>query len=81
MHHFFATHLYLMETLGRICIGLAWIATIIGAVVGGGFALMAFIGASGAPQQAAAAGMGAVCAIVPYVVLRAFIIMWRFPDL
>lgn len=40
------------------------------ALVGGGFSVLMFFEATGAPQEGAAAAFGCLCAVVPYVVAR-----------
>ncbi|ONG55729.1 hypothetical protein BKE38_08665 [Pseudoroseomonas deserti] len=48
-----------------------YVLTIIGALIGGFWLLMAIFGAKSAPQEAAAAAIAAACAIIPYVFARA----------
>lgn len=47
----------------------AW-TTIISATLGGLFGFFDFVFAKGAPQQAAAAAFGVLCAVVPYTIAR-----------
>lgn len=68
-----------MQTLGRIVIGLTWLLTVAGALLGGAIVALGAVAGSGAPQQAAAAGVGLACAVIPYVLLRAFLALWEFP--
>jgi DNA-binding transcriptional LysR family regulator len=55
----------------RVLQTLCWFGAAFGAVVGGVLAFGGIVTATGAPQQAAAASMGCVIAIVPYVFARA----------
>ncbi|MET4727929.1 hypothetical protein ABIE09_001736 [Lysobacter enzymogenes] len=59
-----------MELLCRIVLALLWLGTLVGAAVGVSFLVMA-LGASGAPAQAAGAGLACACVVIPYVVTRA----------
>ena len=51
--------------------GLFWIFTIIGAVLGGAYFLITLLGATSAPQQAAGAGMALCFVVIPYCLARA----------
>jgi hypothetical protein len=63
-----ASAVILRSLVSRVFWVVAGAGAVIGAIQGGtGFYL-----ATGAPQQAAAAALAAACAIVPYVVARAF---------
>ena len=59
-----------MKVLGIIVQVLLWCITILGAVGGVTFTVLALLNAEGAPQQAAAAAVGATACIAPYVVAR-----------
>jgi hypothetical protein len=48
-----------------------WVIAIVGAVFGGLQLFSSMMSATGAPQQAAGAAMGAAMAIIPYVIARA----------
>lgn len=48
-----------------------WTLTVIGSVLGGLVALVGVWGATGAPQEAAAAAIGVACAVIPYCLARA----------
>lgn len=48
-----------------------WTLTVLGCVVGGFVALVGVGGATGAPQEAAAAAIGVACAVIPYCLARA----------
>ncbi len=48
-----------------------WIATIIMSLVGAVVGFGGMAAANGAPQEAAAAGMGLACAVIPYCIARA----------
>lgn len=48
-----------------------WSFSILAAILGGLFGFLGFVFAKGAPQEAAAAAMGCMVAIVPYCVARA----------
>ncbi len=50
---------------------LLWVLTIIGSVIGGLIVCAGVLGASGAPQEAAAAAMGVAFAVIPYCLARA----------
>ncbi len=50
---------------------VAWLFALLGALLGGGVLTIGVLGASGAPQEAAAAAIAACCAIVPYCIARA----------
>jgi magnesium-transporting ATPase (P-type) len=50
---------------------ILWVLTIIGSVIGGLIVLGGVLGASGAPQEAAAAAIGVACAVIPYCLARA----------
>lgn len=56
---------------GPIAVRALAVVAILVALPGGAFATYAFVQANGAPQQAAAAALGCMCAVVPYVLLRA----------
>lgn len=64
-----------MKGIGNAILFLSLGGTILGAIGGGAFAVLSVLEASGAPQQAAGAAVGAVMAIVPYVVTRALWMM------
>jgi sugar phosphate permease len=50
---------------------LLWILTIIGSLIGGLIVLVGVLGATGSPQEAAAAAMGLAFAVIPYCIARA----------
>lgn len=50
---------------------LFWVVAIIGAFLAGGELLLGVMGATSAPQQAAAAGIACALAVIPYVFARA----------
>lgn len=50
---------------------LLWVLAIFGALFGGLILLVGVSGASGAPQEAAAAAIAAAMAVIPYVLARA----------
>ncbi len=48
-----------------------WLLTICGSLFGGLIVVVGVSGASGAPQEAAAAALGLSCAVIPYCLSRA----------
>jgi hypothetical protein len=48
-----------------------WLVALLGALAGGVVLLLGFLFASGAPQEAAAAGLACGLAVIPYVLARA----------
>jgi hypothetical protein len=48
-----------------------WVLSLLGAVVGGLVLMVGVIGSSGAPQEAAAAGIACALAVIPYCFARA----------
>lgn len=56
--------------LGNVIIIIAWVAALLGAVIGG-FLLLSAITVPAAPGQAAAAAVAIGCAVIPYVFARA----------
>lgn len=50
---------------------ICWSLTILGSLLGGFILFSGIAEARSAPQQAAAAAMGAACAVIPYCLARA----------
>jgi hypothetical protein len=48
-----------------------WIVTLIGTAIGALFLIAGLLSSTGAPQQAASAGIAVACAVIPYCFSRA----------
>lgn len=48
----------------------AYMFSLLGSLGGGAVGVLGFLAANGAPQEAAAAAFGVLCAVAPYVVAR-----------
>lgn len=49
---------------------LFYFVAALGAALGAFVGIVGFLGATGAPQEAAAAALGMLCAVTPYVIAR-----------
>lgn len=62
---------YGRSTFAAIIYTILWLCSALGAIAGGLLLATAFL-AGAAPAQGAAAAMAAACAVIPYVIARAW---------